>query len=81
MTEKDFTTDVDEYTKKRANRIKEFSEIHLRMLDEYGGDNEPTRMARADAQTKINFCNFIYCCNCLTRFINAIYCYWLIITK
>lgn len=55
----EFTTDVDEYTKKRAERIKEFSEIHLRMLDEYGGDNLPTKTARADAQTKINFAKFI----------------------
>jgi len=43
----------------RIIKIKEHAEIELKMLDEYGGDNLPTKLARADAQTKLNFANYI----------------------
>jgi hypothetical protein len=44
------------------NKIKEIlqrSKTALDMLDAYGGDNLPTKMARADELTKIKICNYI----------------------
>lgn len=64
MTNKQFTTDVDQYLFDRATKIKASSELELETIEMHEPKrgvpmNEASIYAKADAQTKIATANYL----------------------